>query len=140
MVLINWTGAFLQPFVRKYFDPKTSLKLGFLLIPLGFSLVILGCYLGQLAIVLTGTALIGSAAYGFSYQGGLAIIADLGGVQKARSISGYMFFGYIGFGIPAIFLGFLADWIGIIEALIFFELVIVLLSAYLYITFDKSNH
>lgn len=139
LVLINWTGAFLQPFVRKYFQPKTSLKLGFLLIPLGFSLVILGCYLGQLAIVLTGTALIGSAAYGFSYQGGLAIIAHLGGVQKARSISGYMFFGYIGFGIPAIFLGYLADWIGIIQALIFFELVIVMLSAYLYITFDKST-
>jgi hypothetical protein len=84
-----------------------------------------------------GTACIGLAAYGFSYQGGLALIADLGGEQKARAVSGYMFFGYVGFGIPAVLLGFLADSIGIVPSLIVFEIVIIVLSLYLYFTFDK---
>lgn len=139
LVLINWTGGFMQPFIRKRFQPKTSLKLGFAIIPFGFGLVILGSYLGVLPIVLLGTAFIGSAAYGFSYQGGLAIIADLGGDQKARAVSGYMFFGYVGFGIPAILLGFLADSIGIIASLLVFELIIVVLSLYLYLRFDRKT-
>jgi MFS family permease len=139
LVLINWTGGFMQPFIRKRFQPKTSLKLGFAIIPFGFGLVILGSYLGVLPVVLLGTAFIGSAAYGFSYQGGLAIIADLGGDQKARAVSGYMFFGYVGFGIPAILLGFLADSIGIIASLLVFELLIVVLSLYLYLRFDRKT-
>jgi predicted MFS family arabinose efflux permease len=129
----------MQPFIRKKFQPKTSLKLGFAIIPFGFGLVILGSYLGVLPVVLLGTAFIGSAAYGFSYQGGLAIIADLGGDQKARAVSGYMFFGYVGFGIPAILLGFLADSIGIIASLLVFELLIVVLSLYLYLRFDRKT-
>jgi MFS family permease len=139
LVLINWTGGFMQPFIRKRFQPKTSLKLGFAIIPFGFGLVILGSYLGVLPVVLLGTAFIGSAAYGFSYQGGLAIIADLGGSQKARAVSGYMFFGYVGFGIPAVVLGFLADVVGIITSLLTFEIVILLLSLYLFLTFDKEK-
>ena len=139
LVLINWTGGFLQPVIRKRFAPKTSLKLGFAIIPFGFGLVILGSYLGVLPIVLMGTACIGLAAYGFSYQGGLALIADLGGEQKARAVSGYMFFGYVGFGIPAVLLGFLADSIGIVPSLIVFEIAIIVLSLYLYFTFDKRK-
>ena len=139
LVLINWTGGFMQPFIRKRFQPKTSLKLGFAIIPFGFGLVILGSYLGVLPVVLLGTAFTGSAAYGFSYQGGLAIIADLGGDQKARAVSGYMFFGYVGFGIPAILLGFLADSIGIIASLLVFELLIAVLSLYLYLRFDRKT-
>jgi MFS family permease len=88
---------------------------------------------------LLGTAFIGSAAYGFSYQGGLAIIADLGGSQKARAVSGYMFSGYVGFGIPAVVLGFLADEVGIVTSLLTFEIVILLLSLYLFLTFDKAK-
>jgi MFS family permease len=139
LVLINWTGGFLQPYIRKKFQPKTSLKLGFAIIPFGFGLVILGSYLGVLPIILLGTAFIGSAAYGFSYQGGLAIIADLGGSQKARAVSGYMFFGYVGFGIPAVVLGFLADAFGIITSLVTFEILIVILSLYLFFIFDQAK-
>lgn len=139
LVLINWTGGFMQPFIRKRFQPKTSLKIGFAIIPFGFGLVVLGSYFGLLPVVLSGTAFIGLAAYGFSYQGGLAIIADLGGSQKARAVSGYMFFGYVGFGIPAVALGFLADGIGIISSLVVFEVLILCLSIYLYLTFDRSK-
>ncbi len=139
LVLINWTGAFLQPIIRKKIDPNLSLKLGFGLIPLGFGLVILGCFYGILPIVLVGTSVIGTAAYGFSYQGGLALIANLGGQQRARAVSGYMFYGYIGFGIPAVFLGYLADVFGIINALLVFEFIIAILSIYLFFTFNNKK-
>ncbi|MFN8349713.1 MAG: MFS transporter [Spirosomataceae bacterium] len=130
LVLINWTGAFLQPFIRQK-DPKRSVRIGYILVPAGFGLVILGCYLAILSIILLGTALIGLAAYGYSYVGGLALIANYGGQQRARAVSGYLFFGYIGFGIPAVFLGYLSDRIGIVNALLVFEAVIVLLTVYL---------
>ena len=50
-----------------------------------------------------------------------------------------MFFGYVGFGIPAVILGFLADSIGIISSLMVFEVTIIILSLYLYFTFDQQK-
>jgi MFS family permease len=136
LVLMNWSGAFLQPFIRKV-DPVLSVRLGFILVPIGFGLVVAGCYSNELAIILSGTFVMGLAAYGFSYMGGLAIISNLGGIQKARAVSGYMFYGYIGFGIPAVFLGYIADQFGIINSLLLFESVVIALSVYLFTTFKK---
>jgi MFS family permease len=130
LVLINWSGAFIQPLIRQK-DPLWSVKVGLTLVPVGFALVIVGCYMGTIAVILIGASVIGLAAYGFSYLGGLALIANLAGSQKARAVSGYMFVGYIGFGIPPIFLGYLADHFGIVEALIVFEVLIVLLSVWM---------
>ena len=130
LVLINWTGAFIQPFIRQM-NPIKSVKIGYFLIPTGFLFVILGCHFEQILIILFGTFLVGLAAYGFSYVGGLALIANYGGQQRARAVSGYMFFGYIGFGIPAIFLGYISDHLGIVNALLIFEAILVILTAYL---------
>jgi MFS family permease len=138
LVLMNWSGAFLQPFIRKV-NPVFSVRLGFLLVPIGFGLVVAGCYFNQLPVILAGTFIMGISAYGFSYMGGLSIISNLGGVQKARAVSGYMFYGYVGFGIPAIFLGYIADRFGIVNSLLVFETIVILLSIYLFITFKKSN-
>lgn len=138
LALINWTGAFIQPIIRRI-NPVKSVKIGLVLVPVGFALVIAGCHLGSLLIVCVGTAIVGLAAYGFSYLGGIALVANLGGVQKARAVSGYMFFGYIGFGIPAICLGYLADRFGIINSLLLFEIFISLLSIWLAFLFYKSR-
>lgn len=136
LTLINWSGAFLQPLIRPW-DPLKCVRIGVFLIPLGFGLVILGCATGQLLVIFAGTAVIGLSAYGFSYLGGLALVATLGREQKARAVSGYMFFGYLGFGLPAIFLGYLADRFGIINALLSFEYVIVAISVWLIYVFYK---
>jgi MFS family permease len=141
LVLVNWTGGFIQPAIRNM-NPLKSVKIGLLLAPVGFALVILGCNYGQIIIVLLGTATIGLAAYGFSFLGGLALVTNLGGIQKARAVAGYMFVGYIGFGIPAVFLGYFADHFGIINALLLFETVIIVLSiwlAFLLIRWRKSS-
>jgi MFS family permease len=136
LVLVNWTGGFIQPAIRNM-NPLKSVKIGLLLAPVGFALVILGCNYGQIIIVLLGTATIGLAAYGFSFLGGLALVTNLGGIQKARAVAGYMFVGYIGFGIPAVFLGYFADHFGIINALLLFEGVIIILSIWLAILLNR---
>ncbi|MBC7949786.1 MAG: MFS transporter [Chitinophagaceae bacterium] len=138
LVLMNWSGAFLQPFIRRM-DPLRSVKLGFYVVPVGFGLVCAGSYASQLPVIFIGSFIMGLAAYGFSYMGGLSIIAELGGLQKARAVSGYMFYGYVGFGIPAIFLGYIADRIGILNSLYFFELVIIGLSVYLFYRIKNIN-
>jgi len=138
VVLVNWTGAFLQPWVRRYFSPATSLRIGFGLMPVGMGLVVLGSYLTSIYVILAGTAIIGSAAYGFSYQGGLALISQLGGAQRARAVAGYMFTGYVGFGIPAIGVGYLADAFGLVNGLLVFEAAVVGLSLYLFLTFREK--
>ena len=130
LVLVNWSGALLQPFIRKM-NAILAVKIGSGIIPVGFGLLIVGCHTEMLWLILFSAFIIGTAAYGFSYVGGLNLIANLGGIQKARAVSGYMFVGYIGFGIPAIFLGYLADQIGIIYSLIVFEAIIILLGIYL---------
>lgn len=138
LVLINWSGALLQPFIRKM-DPVVSVRLGFVIVPLGFALVIIGCYTGQLLLILAGSMIMGIAAYGFSYMGGLNIISNLGREQKARAVSGYMLYGYVGFGIPAIFLGLIADRAGIVNSLMVFEGALVIASLYLYLTFRREK-
>lgn len=139
LVCINWSGALLQPLIRKHFSSNQSLKIGTILAPIGFAVVILGAKTGQIALMLLGAGMVGSSCYGFSYQGGLAAISVLGGVQRARAVSGYMLVGYIGFGIVPILIGFLSDKFGIIHALYTFELIIVLMSIVLYMRFRKMN-
>lgn len=138
LTLINWSGAMVQPLIRSW-DPLRSVRVGVFLVPVGFALVIAGSHTGFLPVLFAGTAIIGLSAYGFSYLGGLALIAILGEQQKARAVSGYMFFGYMGFGIPAIFLGYLSDRFGIVDALMAFEVVIVLLSIWLVVTFYRPQ-
>ena len=135
--LIAGTGAIIQPYIRRRFDPNFSIKLGFALAPLGFGITIWGCALGFLPLLLFGTFLIGTAAYGFTYQGGLAIISNLGGQQRARAVSGFMFVGYVGFGLPPVVVGYLADWLGIINGLLLFEIAIILLSFWLFLRFKE---
>ena len=138
LALVNWSGAFIQPFIRKL-DPVKSVETGLVLVPAGFLLVILGCIKGWLIIILLGTSIVGLAAYGFSFLGGLDIINRLGGQQKARAVSGFMFIGYIGFGIPAVCLGYFADYFGITNSLWLFEALISGLSIWLYFLLARNK-
>jgi MFS family permease len=46
-------------------------------------------------------------------------------------VAGFMFIGYIGFGVPSVFLGFLADKFGILAALGIFGAIVTFLSMWL---------
>jgi MFS family permease len=124
LFLVNGTGVLVQPLARRC-DAKTSIQIGSFLISLGYILLVIGSWFGNLIFVLMGAAIAGAACYGFTYLGGLAEVIKAGGEQRARAVSGYFLFAYLGFGLPSILIGFIADWVGVINALLGFGVVII---------------
>ncbi|HYO53339.1 MFS transporter [Archangium sp.] len=119
LFLVTGTGALFQPLARKMV-PHKAIQLGFLLVPLGYGILVGGAWLGILWMVLLGASIAGSACYGFTYLGGLAEISKAGGESRARAVSGYFLFAYLGFGLPSIVVGFLSDRYGIFNSLVGF--------------------
>ncbi len=116
LFLVNGTGALLQPLARRM-SAEHSLLTGFVLLPLGYGLLVVGAAWGVLGLMLLGASVAGAACYGFTYLGGLAAVTRVSGEQRARAVSGYFLFAYLGFGLPSILVGFLADQVGAITAL-----------------------
>ncbi len=53
-------------------------------------------------------------------------VSRLGGTQRARAVSGYFLCAYLGFGLPSVLLGFLADALGVLDALLLFGVVLLI--------------
>ena len=123
LFLVNGTGALRQPLARRL-TATQALRHGYWLLSVGYLLLLAGAWRGVLPLVLLGAATAGSACYGFTYLGGLAAIAETTASDRARAISGYFLCAYLGFGLPSIAIGFLADRIGIIAALAPFSAVV----------------
>lgn len=123
LFLVNGTGALMQPLARRL-APVAALRVGFVLLPLGYGLLVLGAWQGVLPGILAGAMLAGAACYGFTYLGGLSAVSVAGGVERARAVSGYFLCAYLGLGLPSIAVGFLADRIGIVTALVGFGVVL----------------
>lgn len=139
LFLVNFTGAVLQPLVRKL-DARKALQIGFVLLPIGCGLLVLGVWGGLIWLVFLGASVSGASCYGFTYLGGLAEVAQLAGDHRARAVSGYFLFAYLGFGIPSIVIGFLADLIGGLAALlIFFALITISILALAYRLKQQSS-
>lgn len=130
LFLVNGTGALVQPLARR-FEAKNSIRIGLILLSLGYILLVFGAGFGILFLVLAGSAIAGAACYGFTYLGGLAQVIKAGGEQRASAVSGYFLFAYLGFGLPSILIGFIADWVGVMNALIGFGAVIITLNSVL---------
>ena len=136
--LVMGIGAIAQPIACKM-DPLRSIKMGFVLIPSGYLLMLVGSWLGNIVIVLAGTSLAGLACYGFTYLGGLAQFSRDGGLDNARAISGYYLFSYVGFSVPIILLGFVSDVVGILVALTYFGIGIVIANVILFVLLRSRN-
>lgn len=130
LFLVNGTGVLCQPLARKL-PARRCLQIGFVLIPIGYGVLVVGAWTGVLGLVFVGAALAGAACYGFTYLGGLAETAQLAGTQRARAVSGYFLFGYLGFGLPSVLVGFLADSVGSEAALLICGLLIVAVIIFL---------
>lgn len=146
--LPNWSGPLLftivlagvlfQPVVRRL-EPRRSLQLGAMLLILGYLTFTWGAQLSALGWVLTGVAIAGTACYGFTYLGGLAEVVRLSGSQPARVASGYFVCAYLGYGIPVILIGFLAEYIGIVNALMGFGAVLLVSNLLLALHYQSST-
>lgn len=130
LFIIVMTGILFQPVARRM-EARRSLQLGSLLMIIGYVLFTGGAALGSLSLVLVGVAVAGTACYGFTYLGGLAEVVRLGSNQPARVTSGYFACAYLGYGIPVILIGFLADRFGIVHTLIGFGAILLVCNGLL---------
>lgn len=114
-------GLLFQPWVRRM-QPARATGLGLLVLPLSYALLAWGASIGSLAAVLFGALGASSACYGFLYLGGLSAVTAMAGAQKARVSAGFFLFAYVGFSIPVVVTGLLADRFGADLALLVFGL------------------
>ncbi|MCJ8202878.1 MFS transporter [Pseudomonas sp. RGM2987] len=114
-------GLLFQPWVRRL-HPARATALGLLVLPLSYALLAWGASVGSLAAVLLGALGASSACYGFLYLGGLSAITAMAGSEKARVSAGFFLFAYVGFSIPVVVTGVLADRFGADVALVLFGL------------------
>jgi hypothetical protein len=73
--LAIFVGFLCQPIARRLTNSQ-SLALGFVLIPLGFLVLLAGVWLHLLALVLIGTCITSAASYGFSYLASLSEVSQ----------------------------------------------------------------
>ena len=127
--LANWSGfstfcviscgLLFQPLARRM-APATATLTGLLVLPCSYALLAWGADSGQLVAVLLGTVAASSACYGFIYLGGLSAVNMLAETEKTRASAGFFLLAYLGFSLPVIFTGLLADRLGSGLALLVF--------------------
>ncbi len=113
------TGALCQPLSRRL-GPTRSLVAGYLLLGLAYLGLLAGVWYPSLNLILAASACSGASSFGFLYLGGLAAVVGSSGHEKARAVSGYFLFAYLGLGLPCTFIGYLADQSGLLTALVEF--------------------
>lgn len=123
LFLVNGVGALVQPLARR-FSERRSMLLGFLLIGIGTCVLTIAAWRGMVILLLLGAAIAGAACYGFTYLGGLASVSKLGGERRAGAVAGYYLFAYLGYGLPSIGTGYLADQVGMLSALLGFTAIV----------------
>jgi MFS family permease len=113
LFLVNTVGVTMQPAARRL-RTLDALRIGFVVIPAGALIMIAGTWLEQIPIVLVGAGIAGAACYGFTYLGGLRRAQECmrPSDQRARVVSGYFLFAYLGLSVPNVAVGFLADSFG----------------------------
>lgn len=141
----NWTGLVIflaifagflcQPLARRLSNSR-ALATGLLLTPLGFLFLLSGAWLNSIGLVLLGTALSSASSYGFTYLSALSEFSTRAPENRARATAGMFVYAYVGFSIPVIGSGVLADMFGLLTAMSAFGLLLVAasiaVSAYLF--------
>ncbi|MFB8423851.1 MFS transporter [Priestia megaterium] len=138
LFLVNGVGALMQPFARRMQSIK-ALQLGFFLLPIGYVIMMLGSGTGLIFFVLIGAGIAGAACYGFTYLGGLSEVVSCSENEEARAVSGYFLFAYLGFGLPSILIGYIADNVGVFNSILYFSIVITLCSIILFFLVSKRK-
>ena len=133
--LANWSGLstfcviscglLFQPLARRM-APVRATGLGLAVLPISYALLAWGAHAGVLPAVLLGAIGASSACYGFIYLGGLSAVNALAGPEKTRASAGFFLLAYLGFSLPVIFTGLLADRFGVGTALSLFGTLLLL--------------
>ncbi|WP_179319955.1 MFS transporter [Winogradskyella helgolandensis] len=139
LFLINGTGALFLP-IAKRFSVRHCMTISYILLPIGFTSLTYGSLNGYLPFVLAGCAIVGMVAYGFGYFGTLKGVSELNPKEKPRVVSGYLLYGYLGFGVPSIVLGLSSESFGIENSLLsYLSFTIAVIGALLFYHFKKET-
>jgi MFS family permease len=113
------TGALVQPMSWRH-APEWSLRVGYVLSFLSVVLLLMGVYIQSLALVLLATTMAGASGFGFIYLGGLFTVVESACKHKARAVSGYSLFAYLGLGLPSVIAGYASESIGFNMSILIF--------------------
>ncbi|MCR8551203.1 MFS transporter [Salipiger sp. P9] len=119
--LAIFIGFLCQPLARRLTNDQ-ALAVGFVLVPLGFLVLLAGVWLKLLSLVLAGTCITSAASYGFTYLAALAELSLRAPDDRPRATAGLFVYAYAGFALPVIASGALADLLGLLPALAIFAL------------------
>lgn len=117
--LAIFLGFLCQPIARRMTNDR-ALTLGFVLIPLGYIILLAGVWLKALAFVLVGTCITSAASYGFTYLASMSEFSIRAPDDRARATAGLFVYAYFGFSIPVIASGALADMLGLLAGMVVF--------------------
>lgn len=120
--LAIFIGFLCQPLARRMNNAR-ALGLGFVLIPLGFLILLAGVWTSSIILVLAGTCLTSSASYGFTYLAALTEVSIRAANNRARATAGLFIYAYVGFSLPVIASGALADMFGLLPAMVIFSII-----------------
>jgi MFS family permease len=134
--LAIFVGFLCQPIARRMTNAR-ALALGFILIPFGFLVLLVGVWVNMLAFVLLGTCITSAASYGFTYLASLAEVSLRAPDDRARATAGLFVYAYFGFSLPVIASGALADMLGLLSAMVVFAMVQIMVTAIIVITWKR---
>lgn len=135
--LAIFVGFLCQPIARRMTNERV-LALGFVLIPLGFLVLLAGVWLKILAFVLVGTCITSAASYGFTYLASLAEVSLRAPDDRARATAGLFVYAYFGFSLPVIASGALADMLGLLSAMVVFAAVQITVTTIIVIIWKRG--
>lgn len=136
--LAIFVGFLCQPVARRMTNER-ALALGFVLIPLGFVVLLAGVWVKVLALVLIGTCVTSAASYGFTYLASMAEVSSRAPEDRARATAGLFVYAYSGFSLPVIASGALADMLGLLPALGMFAAGQTMVTAIIVVTWKRGS-
>ncbi|PJD90414.1 MAG: MFS transporter [Legionella sp.] len=118
--LAIFIGFLCQPIARRM-NNSHALALGFFLTPFGFIVLLHGIWVASIGLVLLGTCITSASSYGFTYLASLNEFSTKGQDNCARATAGLFVYAYVGFSLPVITSGVLAEIFGLLPAMILFS-------------------
>lgn len=125
LFLLTGSGALIQlaPRLRPA-SVAGGLRAGAACTMLGCTLFTAGVWLGQPLLLVLAAACSGASGFGYTYVAGLTAVTVAAGPQRARAVSGFLLWSYVGFGLPSVLVGLVADRTGLPQALAGFSLAV----------------
>lgn len=114
------TGALVQLIPRlRPLNPTVGMLFGACCSTLALGLFAAGVQWSSSTLLLIACAAAGAAGFGFMFLAGLTAVNAAAGERRAAAVSGYLLWSYVGFGVPSLLIGWLADSFGEAVVLIY---------------------